>query len=231
MSGSSAGMIVLKSVGILALVIGGLLGIGWVFELRRRKGWAAAGFDEFLRAGAPLKHEKFTSAFTRAPFTDEEVNVTVERACFLNVTEGRITASDPAFAHDHDPFDQSLPQGCFPVDVIIGRRNDGDQRCMAVRLKFTDHPEVRLEPAWTSGAKEAAIKTKSFPSVGVDTAMAAIFSPSLSASLAEKSQELMGRLPDGNPYLSESAKDLWFCLGTESEAQAIFTYSGLGDGS
>ncbi|MBZ0185128.1 MAG: hypothetical protein K8F91_02675, partial [Candidatus Obscuribacterales bacterium] len=60
---------VLSGIGIallfFALIIGALVGIAWLGELRRRRLEDRLGFKEFVQAGARMKHPTMIEGFAR----------------------------------------------------------------------------------------------------------------------------------------------------------------------
>jgi len=93
----------------------------------------------------------------------------------LEVTTGRVAASDPLVSPDPPAFTQAVPNGRHPVRVIAARFGD-DERIAYALLRFSEAPTVRWENART-GEDGAPLRKGEFFGYGVDSGTGCFMDP------------------------------------------------------
>jgi hypothetical protein len=128
-----------------------------------------------------MSHTPFDAAFTPGTRFAGSRRVTIETSprviAELKVPTGRIIVCDPlatSFEPPGSPLSRSAPTGVFPVEVVIARFENGDERVACARVRFAgDSKPVRWEVA--SFAGEPAPAAGAIPGYGVDAGMGCFF--------------------------------------------------------
>ncbi len=229
---------------VLALAALGLIGFGVILLAERiRRFWADRhGFADFLKAGAPLRHERLLKAFE----DPETLSTDREKASIvpmgdIAIPSGRLVVEDPGHAViDHEgpaEFDETFPIGRFPMEGLILRAGE-DQRLAAIRIRFAQSYSDLIEPAFTEEWRSVQAQARrELPWFGIDSATAAIGTPESFAWFLQRAHEhderwsklFPGEEKGANPYLSENPADLFRNSSVEDSSICI-AYSGLGDG-
>ncbi len=170
------------SLSLVGYSILGLIAV-WVWERLRRRREDRAGFQEFVKAGAPHAFPALLEAFEgiapehrrlRPPPCRAEV-VPVGR---LKVESGAILVTDPAFLPFSEdlgaPFDEDVPAGEWPVDAVVLHYADGSRQIAALRMKWRDSPCASLVVAWRPNSRAAASHLRKLPRTGIDSGIACL---------------------------------------------------------
>lgn len=224
----------------LIVVIGAIIALGaflfaliWIIELIRRRKEDDSGFQEFLRAGAPHKHDSILRAFEGlAPEVDFTGTLSVHSVGNLNVQSGLIVACDPAFvsAEHVNPFETLVPIGQWPVTAVVLNLPE-DKRVAALKVIWSDDAVEYFTPAFSKDEQNICAERRYLPAVGVDSGTAAI----LSVEAIEPASE---RIKSGDVFAHGAAdpkqqnpSDLWMNVHFENGSNIIVCDSGWGDGS
>jgi hypothetical protein len=117
--------------------------------------------------------------------------------------------------------------------MLAGRRRVGDQRCLGIRVVFSEQPTLRLAPAWTTGSRDRLLKRRELPGIGVDSATACVCAAEVIPGVEAWMQRLYESRksePHANSYLSDKPGDLWELLRDNDAISAVSAASGMGDG-
>lgn len=217
------------------MIIAVLIGIGWLFELRRRRLEDRSGFGAFIDGGAKMSHPSLLSGFAGHP-PQAGVIVKVVEMGRLKVESGEIYVFDPAFfdSPELQPFDELISPGELRVEAVIVER-DGDQRVAAVRVIAEDCQVDHIEPAWTARDRIECRKLRTLPGVGVDSATLGLFTAESLAGIRAAGQDIGSYSPGSedasiNPYLTGKPEDLFGEFSFANGSNCFTFLSGIGDG-
>jgi hypothetical protein len=85
----------------------------------------------------------------------------------LNISSGKIIASDPITVHDALPFKQAFPTGEFPVQLAMAKFKN-DERVAFSRILFSNGSVAKWEVALQDGQEPISIKDSNVYCFGVD---------------------------------------------------------------
>jgi hypothetical protein len=110
----------------------------------------------------------------------------------LEITTGRVAASDPLVSPDPPAFTQAVPSGRHPVRVFAARFGD-DERIAYALLRFSDAPAVRWENARTGAQYDkdsgAPLGAGEFFGYGVDSGTGCFMDPHAGQLLNARMEE------------------------------------------
>lgn len=117
-------------------------------------------------------HSDFDLAFDAGAHIaarDGEVwGVSVEPAGTLQLRSGQVLVGDPFVGGlSGTPLRRAVAPGRYPVDLSIVQLSSDHRRVAAIRMRVSDAPVARWEPAWFAGQVETS-ETDSLPGYGVD---------------------------------------------------------------
>lgn len=226
------GQLVIGAIGGVAILGGLIVGI----EAFRRRREDLSGFQDFIAQGAKHLHPKLMNAFAGQPeFETDQKCTLVSLGTFAIDDDGEVYIFDPSCVRQEkvEPIDEKLPAGNHSVDaLVVEHRND--QRLAALRVNFSTEDVAYLSVAFTVSSRVRSKVSRELPTLGVDSATAAIFS---AKSLANFSIDLRdeGEFVPGtesrNPYLSGKPSDLYRETSYPDGSNLYVVYAGLGDGS
>ncbi len=107
----------------------------------------------------------------------------------LQLTTGRLVATDPIVFADREPFTARLPRGAFPVEVCAVRRSDEEQVGWA-RLLLDPGPVERWTPLRLAGEARSAYPVDA----GVGCFMDAEAALAMEADLGDPQELLLAAL-------------------------------------
>lgn len=226
------GHLIIGAIGVVIILGGLIVGV----EAYRRRSEDKSGFQEFIADGARHTHPKLMSAFSGRPELEKDQKCTlVTIGTFVVEDNGEVYIYDPSLVRQEkiEPIDEKLPAGNHMVDALIFEDRK-DQRIAALRVNFSNVEASYLAVAWTVSSRVRAKATRELPSVGVDSATAAIFSAKSLAnfSIDERDEgEFVPGVESRNPYLSGNPSDLYRETRYQDGSNLFVVYSGLGDGS
>lgn len=136
--------------------------------------------------------------------------------CQLTTT-GALGACDPLTEPEVEPFARAVPEGSWPVDVLLAEKG-GDTRVALARIRFGDTPPVRFALALVEGRDVRAAGSDETHGYGVDSGTGCF----ADAPSHLPHDELLGELEQHQePTWS------WACSSDES---CVAFSSGYGDG-
>jgi hypothetical protein len=99
----------------------------------------------------------------------------------LRLPTGRIVVADPASAGvDTDPLVRTVPPGDYPVEVSVAWiEQNQEHRIAAARVRFSDRPVAKWEPALADGQDPDTLEPGQFFGYGVDAGTACFVDASL----------------------------------------------------
>lgn len=171
---SSAGRWFLLVVGVVAA----LVVLVALIEMVRRARARAGGWVDYIRNGAPVRNDDLVAAIEGRLDRLDEVALVRAAVGAIDLPSGRVAARDPGRPGIDEIrlCEVAFPRGRFTVHALVGTR-DGDQRCAAPWIRFTDEPIARLEVAFEENTPPIAERRCELPSIGVDSGTVALGSP------------------------------------------------------
>ena len=150
----------------------------------------------------------------------------------LSLTTGRIIVGDPVYAQEKGYSDFGSKDGCFDEDVTPGDHPVDilllNSEIAALRITFKVAPAhaLHLEPAFTDISRAIAKQQRVLPSVGVDSATAALFSSESLATFRANPEYLQGF-----DYYKLGKDCPWAECRFPDGSNAFVGLAGKGDGS
>ena len=139
----------------------------------------------------------------------------------LNLSSGKIIATDPILLNDSEPFTKRFPKGSFPVDISIANKNI----VAFVKLTFSNKRIKNWKYALLKGEKDISITdTSLFYCFSVDAGVACLFD----AKYLEKAKSLNKNEWDKSFFLQKPKYESYISSSNNIEA-AVFE-TGYGDG-
>jgi hypothetical protein len=140
----------------------------------------------------------------------------------LQLTTGRLVATDPIVFADREPFTARLPRGGFPVEVCASRwlepGREGDEQVAWARLLLDAGPVERWTPLRLAGEERSAYPVDA----GLGCFMDAEAALAMEADLGDPQELLLAAL-------GEAALGAVVTVGKGKANVALFR-SGAGDG-
>ena len=173
----------------------------------------------------PPIHSPFAAAFTPGTrLLDERgghIELSIHALGPLHVPGGSIAVADPFTTDFADPpaaFHRRVVPGSYPVELAIAHFSNADQRVACARVRLTDDPVLRWEPAWFAAPTDPGDPD----AYGVDAGMGCFFDPGPH-----------GPVDDSSWLATAEAhrRDTWTWLVAErGPANIVMFSSGWGDG-
>ncbi|KRB83779.1 DUF4241 domain-containing protein [Duganella sp. Root198D2] len=143
--------------------------------------------------------EGLRSAFAAERFTFEETSVqfSLVETGRLSVTSGRIAAGDAAAEVGPQPFTQCVPNGEYPVTLLIARFENGDERLAYASVQLADTPVAHWYPALVATQDARTLKPGDIFGYGVESGAACFMDPQAGPESA-----ISFAAANGGPYAS-----------------------------
>ena len=139
----------------------------------------------------------------------------------LNLSSGKIIATDPILINDSEPFTKNFPKGSFPVDISIANKNI----VAFVKLTFSNNKIKKWKYALLKGEKDISIRdTSLFYCFSVDAGVACLFD----AKYLKKAKSLNQNEWNKSFFLQKPKYESFIAKNHNIEA-AVFE-TGYGDG-
>lgn len=146
------------------------------------------------------------------------VTLRLARLGRLQLTTGRLVATDPIVFADREPFTARLPRGAFEVELCAARRRDDPELVAWARLVLAPGPVERWSPLRLAGKERSP-----FPvDAGLACFMDAEAALAMEADLGDPQELLLAAL-------GEAALGAVVTVGKGKANVALFR-SGAGDG-
>jgi hypothetical protein len=164
------------------------------------------------------------------------VTLRVERPAELVLPSGQIAAAD-AFFVDGDSVLATLPSGRYPVELLVARSDDGDERIAAARVVAPGTQTgsgLTWEPALFPGQDPSTLAPGEFFGYGVDSGTGSFFGPEAGA-LASGPEEYEAFADQLLDLLDDHQRLTWswaeLVLDEATGANVVAFSSGFGDGA
>lgn len=140
-----------------------------------------------------LATEAFAGETLELPSFDEPIAFEVQTIGEIVLTTGRLVAWDPLTLDAAEPFAREVPAGRFPVDVALADLEVG-WRIAFARIRFSDEPAVRWEPALLAGQHPSLLADDEFFGYPVRSGAGAFMDEAAFEALAARARRDRGYL-------------------------------------
>lgn len=137
--------------------------------------------------------EAFAGETLELPSFDEPIAFAAETIGEVALPTGRLVAWDPLTLAGAEPFDREVPAGRFPVEVALADLEVG-RRIAFARVRFSDAPAVRWEPALLPGQHPALLGDDEYYGYPVRSGAGAFMDEEALAALVARSARDRGYL-------------------------------------
>lgn len=177
-----------------------------------------------------LATEAFAGETLELPSFDEPVDFEVQTIGEIVLPTGRLVAWDPLTLDAAEPFAREVPTGRFPVDVALADLEVG-WRVAFARIRFSDAPAVRWEPALLAGQHPSLLADDEFFGYPVHSGAGAFMDEAAFEALAARGRKDRGYLREIAGEMS--TEDDWSSIELRpdpaSEANVVAFSVGFGE--
>lgn len=160
---------------------------------------------------------------------DEPVDLAVLTLGGIEVASGVLVATDGLLL-DGPPLDARVEPGRYPVQIVLARLTNGDERVALVQMKLAQRPAVRWIAAEPAGAEPA--DDDEVTGFDVESGMACLIDASALAAWRTELGTDPAALRSLEQVLRENRRPIWTWARVRAGGAAgILVTAGLGEGS
>ncbi|HQR70844.1 MAG TPA: DUF4241 domain-containing protein [Burkholderiaceae bacterium] len=188
-----------------------------------------AGVDAAVAHQVPLDTVADLDIDQPAEIDGEPVDLAALALGIIEVPSGRLAGVD-ALVLEGAPFVPNVPRGRYPLQIVLARLAEGEERVAFVHIRFADRPARTWTNAMIEGEDPAAVPEGELSVFEVESGVAGVFdAAALAAWRAEVDSQRL--LRDLERVLRENRRPMWTWARVRAGGGSGFLVtSGLGAG-
>lgn len=122
----------------------------------------------------------------------------------LNLSTGRIIATDPIFMYDDESFSEHVKPGAYPVYIYVGKTDNRKKQTVAAELRINDNEVVKWEMALLQGESSKGFAHDEFMGYEVENGLGCFMDESVMEHMDVMSEE---KLDEYEKSLQEAVRN------------------------